>query len=80
MFGCWQRAFAGLECSQGGAYLHCNSNEFRAGVVVLGHRRGLGVGGDVGMLATPRNRSVWGENPSPRGGGEGGGTEEIQGK
>ena len=41
------------------------------GWLFLGHRRGLGVGGDVGMLATPRNRSVWGENPSPPGEGWG---------
>ena len=41
------------------------------GWLFLGHRRGLGLGGDVGMLATPRNRSVGEKIPPCQVGGGG---------
>ena len=76
VFGCWQRAFAGLECSQGGAYLHCNSNEFRAGVVVLGAQEGFGPWWESSRLP---GIDLVGRKSLPARWGVGG-TEEIQGK
>ena len=76
MFGCWQRAFAGLECSQGGAYLHCNSNEFRAGVVVLGAQERFGPWWESSRLP---GIDLVGRKSLPARWGVGG-TEEIQGK
>ena len=64
VFGCWRRAFAGLECSQGGEYIYIViPMSLGPGWLFLGHRRGLGLGRDVGILATPRNRLGGGKIP-----------------
>ena len=67
VFGCCQWAFAGLECSQG-AYLHCNSNEFRAGMVVLGAQEGFGPWWESSRLP---GIDLVGRKSLPPGGGRG---------
>ena len=77
VFGCCRRAFAGLECSEGGgAYISTVKYIYivipmslRAGWLFLGHKGGLGLEWEVGMVADPRNRSVGNPTLGQVGGG-----------
>ena len=68
---------AGLECSEGGgAYISTVKYIYivipmslRAGWLFLGHKGGLGLEWEVGMVADPRNRSVGNPTLGQVGGG-----------